>query len=189
MTKSGKHCGKRRNCSFWAIFSFVTMFSKSCLLQRHQKASIWGKGLNTFDLLLAISSLSAFLDLYNKVSRPARKPTLWTLRKVLTRIRFSVSGITTLYIYLPKTECVGRISLRRLIWSIHNADAIMLVFSQDGTNPFSHVTNIQQTSVETFWQYGKLYKLKYYCWLRLKTLWQKEKLSAPDVTQRMGLHF
>ena len=40
MTWSGKHCGKRRNCSFWAIFSFVTMFSKSC-----QKASIWGKWL------------------------------------------------------------------------------------------------------------------------------------------------
>ena len=26
MTKTGKHCGKRRNCSFWAISSFVTMF-------------------------------------------------------------------------------------------------------------------------------------------------------------------
>ena len=45
MTKSGKHCGKRRNCSFWAISSFVTMFSKSRLLQRRQKASIRGKGL------------------------------------------------------------------------------------------------------------------------------------------------
>ena len=29
-----------------AIPSFVTMFSKSCLLQSRQKASIWGKGLN-----------------------------------------------------------------------------------------------------------------------------------------------
>ena len=32
---------------------------------------------------------------------------------------FSVSGITTLYTYPPKAECVGRISLRgqrRLIW-------------------------------------------------------------------------
>ena len=45
VTKSGKHCGKRRNCLFWAIYSFVTMFSKSRLLQRCQKASIWGKGL------------------------------------------------------------------------------------------------------------------------------------------------
>ena len=34
MTKSGKHCGKRKNCTFCAISSFVTMFSKSCLLQR-----------------------------------------------------------------------------------------------------------------------------------------------------------
>ena len=48
MSKTGKHCGKRRNCTFCAISSFVTMFSKSCLLQRRQKASIWGKGLNNF---------------------------------------------------------------------------------------------------------------------------------------------
>ena len=47
MTKSGKHCVKRRNCMFCAISSFVTMFSKSCLLQRRPKASIWGKGLNS----------------------------------------------------------------------------------------------------------------------------------------------
>ena len=45
MTKSGKHCGKRRNCTFCAISSFVTMFSISRLLQRHPKAFIWGKGL------------------------------------------------------------------------------------------------------------------------------------------------
>ena len=39
MRKSGKHCVKRRNCTFCAISSFVTMFSKSRLLQRRQKAS------------------------------------------------------------------------------------------------------------------------------------------------------
>ena len=31
----------------WAISSFVAMFSKSCLLQRRQKASIWRKGLTS----------------------------------------------------------------------------------------------------------------------------------------------
>ena len=31
-----------------AISSFITMFSKSRLLQRRQKASIWGKGLNIY---------------------------------------------------------------------------------------------------------------------------------------------
>ena len=46
MTKSGKHCGKRRNCTFCAISSFVTMFSKGRLLHRRQKVSIWGKGLS-----------------------------------------------------------------------------------------------------------------------------------------------
>ena len=39
MTKSGKHCDKRRKSSFRAISSFVTIFSKSCLLQRRQKVS------------------------------------------------------------------------------------------------------------------------------------------------------
>ena len=47
MTKSRKHCVKRRNYSFWAISSFVTIFSKSRPLQRRQKASIWGKGLKS----------------------------------------------------------------------------------------------------------------------------------------------
>ena len=28
MTKSGKHCSKMGNCLFWAVSSFVTMFSK-----------------------------------------------------------------------------------------------------------------------------------------------------------------
>ena len=45
MTYSGKHCGKRRNCLFWAISSFVTMFLRRCLLQRRQKSFVWGKGL------------------------------------------------------------------------------------------------------------------------------------------------
>ena len=34
-----KHGDKRRNCLVRSISSFVAMFSKSCLLQRHQKAS------------------------------------------------------------------------------------------------------------------------------------------------------
>ena len=33
------------------FFSFVTMFSKSCLLQRRQRASIWGKGLKHSNIL------------------------------------------------------------------------------------------------------------------------------------------
>ena len=39
-------------CTFCTISSFVTMFSKSCLLQRRQKASIWGKGLKSGKLVL-----------------------------------------------------------------------------------------------------------------------------------------
>ena len=63
------------------------------------------------------------------MSRPARKPTLWSLRKVSTRVSlsmthfascgFSVSGIINIYLYPPVAECVGPVSLlglRRLIW-------------------------------------------------------------------------
>ena len=38
--KSGKHCGKRRNCTFCAISSFVTMFSKAVCCRGVRK----GKG-------------------------------------------------------------------------------------------------------------------------------------------------
>ena len=68
MTKSWKHCGKRRNCSSWAISSFVTMFSKSCLLQRRQKASIWGKGCLCFIRIVPsfhVSSHTSILMIYN----------------------------------------------------------------------------------------------------------------------------
>ena len=37
---------QNEKCSFWTISSFVDMFWIRCLLQRRQKASIWGKGLN-----------------------------------------------------------------------------------------------------------------------------------------------
>ena len=39
-----KHWGKRRNFSFLVILSFCHNVCKSCLLQRHQKASVSWKG-------------------------------------------------------------------------------------------------------------------------------------------------
>ena len=47
METSWKHFGKWRNCSFWAISPFANMFSKSRLLQRRQKVSIWAKRVST----------------------------------------------------------------------------------------------------------------------------------------------
>ena len=61
MTKSGKHGGKGRNCTCCAISSFGTMFSKRCLLQRRQKASIWGKGLNVWYTQRSYCKLLLFL--------------------------------------------------------------------------------------------------------------------------------
>ena len=62
MTKRGKHSGKRRNFSFWVISSFATMFSKSHVLQRRQKASIWGKVLTNLNMSLFI------LDLHSTIA-------------------------------------------------------------------------------------------------------------------------
>ena len=52
MTKSGKHCGKRRNCLFLAISSFVTVFkrlsaadaSESIYMRKRVKVSSLGAG-------------------------------------------------------------------------------------------------------------------------------------------------
>ena len=46
-----KYCGKRRNCSCWAISTFVTMFSK-----RRRKASAFRKELNWYNLEVATST-------------------------------------------------------------------------------------------------------------------------------------
>ena len=46
------------------IERFVTMFSKSCLLQRHQKVPIWGKGLNTC-LTLIVKFI--FVSIYHRI--------------------------------------------------------------------------------------------------------------------------
>ena len=42
--KGRKHCGKRRNCSLWAISPFSTLFSKD-LLQAHKNQGLFGKGI------------------------------------------------------------------------------------------------------------------------------------------------
>ena len=79
MTKSGKHCGKRRNCSFWAISYFVTMFSKSCLLQKRQKTSIWGKGLIYFHINL-ICSRRLWIT-FKQIYRTYLQIELWLLNR------------------------------------------------------------------------------------------------------------
>ena len=127
-----------------------------------------------------------------------RKSTLWNLRKVSTRISLSMPHRPTriytfrlLWIFCfrnhysihlsPKTECVGRISLRgqrRLIWSIYYADVyrhscILGQFRkkcvgtciqwQKGATPLPLTLSKQQESkLETSWQkYGKFLKLEY----------------------------
>ena len=47
--KQWKSLWQKQKLHIFVISSFVTMFSKSCLLQRLQKASIWGKGLTLFN--------------------------------------------------------------------------------------------------------------------------------------------
>ena len=42
---SRKHCGKRRNCSLWAIYPFPSVF-KRLVSQGRQKVALCGNGLN-----------------------------------------------------------------------------------------------------------------------------------------------
>ena len=59
MTKSRKHCGKRRNCLFWAISSFVTMFPKS----RGVRKRLYEKGLRIrkyYDMSSSLNMLKMY---------------------------------------------------------------------------------------------------------------------------------
>ena len=94
MTKSGKHCGKRRNYSFCAISSFVTMFSKSHLLQRRQKASIWGIGISW-----------SIIDTYDTIRKPSNYIyiSMRIFTSLVSRGSFSdENGLPLLYdLYVP----------------------------------------------------------------------------------------
>ena len=43
-----KHCGKRRNCSLWAISPFPTVFFKSFILQTRKNQGLCGYGLRVY---------------------------------------------------------------------------------------------------------------------------------------------
>ena len=113
--------------------------------------------------------VATYLFFYN-MSRAARKPTLWTLRKVSIQIclnmprrltppvDFSVSGILTLYLYPSQTECVGPdqsarkaqadlgryITQRPYCW-FSRGTAQLYSF-----NSFPHTSHLQQTLAKLF---------------------------------------
>ena len=146
---SWTRCGKRRNCLSWAISHSATMFTKVvCWICVKIHLQV-GKGKRTE----GIASLS----------RSARKPTLWPLCNVSTRISLSMPRRLTridtfrlLWIfcsrnhyYIPLspwdgmcwsgsvcTDCEG------WSWSIHYAYAIMLVFSGRLIFPDANVQTI-----------------------------------------------
>ena len=78
MTKSGKHCGKRRNCSFWAISTFVTVFKKPSAAEASE--SVYMR-----ERVNPCPHTDAFWHL---CSRQLYK-TLWQKEKLLTTSNFS----------------------------------------------------------------------------------------------------
>ena len=101
------------------------------------------------------------------MSRPARKPTLWTLRKVSTRISLNMPRRLTradtfclLWIFCFRNHysiplsprngmCRPGLACAYCIVSIHFADTIMLVFSRNGSKKiilFNIVYNIAHLS-------------------------------------------
>ena len=59
MTKSGKHCGKRRNCTFCAISSFVTMFSESVYMRERVNQESFLVAVCTYAILSELRANNA----------------------------------------------------------------------------------------------------------------------------------
>ena len=84
--------------------------------------------------------LNIYIYIYIYISRPARKPPLWTRRKVSTRISFVwIFCFSNRYtapvspwdgMYRPGSVCADCAGWSR---SIHDAEAILLVFSREGS--------------------------------------------------------
>ena len=63
--KNWKHCGKRRNCAFWAISTFVAMFSKVICCRCVRKRLYVGKGLTVSKLQTYFNAFEADNFLHN----------------------------------------------------------------------------------------------------------------------------
>ena len=151
MTKSGKHCGKRINCSFWTISSFVTMFSKSRLLQRRQKASIWGKGLtHTTNLQQKL-----WKTLFKwKNNHWIKLKTLWQKEKLLILNNFSFCHYIFMRSLLQRRQHMSTVKL--VLWDNSGE-------SQDLAAEHRLLLNTSQVKKEML--FGKIFK-----WL-LNTIW------------------
>ena len=137
MTKSGKHCGKRRNCTFCAISSFVTMFSKRRLLQRRQKAFICGYGLNT---LMQLSF--SFFYLYGVLHHFNPFPHTTILQQTTLNIFCQMDNLW-LKVENIVTKVENARSVQFLLLSLCFQNAVCF-------NPFPHTTILQQTTSNVF---------------------------------------
>ena len=63
---SWKHCGKRRNCSFWAISSFVTIFSKVVCCRCVRKRLYEGKNLQGVNTIWVCAWGNMQVDIYEQ---------------------------------------------------------------------------------------------------------------------------
>ena len=164
MTKSGKHCGKRRNCLSWAISSFVTMFSKSCLLQGRQKVSIWRKGLiieRSVENIVAIAFACG--KGFFSHSYKFHYFIFWLKQTKITSKR-TISDADYDWFSHRKSVVMLTISISMKIFSVFcfvfftnsNFHQSNLMSSCLGSfpcfNPFPHSTNLQQTTLKNCWK-------------------------------------
>ena len=93
LKENWKQCGKRRNCSFWAILPFVTMFSHVVCCRGFRKRLYVGKCKQKMVFSVEFQILSVFLHgvWARRCSSPLpRSPSnldwvSWTLSKILIR--------------------------------------------------------------------------------------------------------
>ena len=140
---------REENRSFWAISSFVTMFSKSRLLQRRQKASIWGKGLKQYFSYISWHVLDKLTNLLEKPD------------KSVMCLSWQAASDAKLYTqhWVPEREATT-IIYKSLWYDQNDADLSSYLFIlhpleyKFSAKLFSqwHTTILQQTTLKTYWQ-------------------------------------
>ena len=177
MTKSGKHCGKRRNCSFWAISTFVTMFLKSRLLQRCQKVSIWGKGLISWKhcgkIWLELIEISKNILILGFVYG------CWTYMDHFSVVRLSVCHTFTLWHISGAYLGVNRV-YTKVRWGRGSH-----IFRREN---FDNISYIKYGELKLpFWSYWKHYKLATFTGRFFLHIWTKTMLTI--VSLQFFKHF
>ena len=121
LQKVRKHCGNRRNCSLWAIYSFPTVFSKDLSTYcRHVKnQGLLGKGLNDMTCLDVIRFKSLQYKRRFCILPPASKSGSIHLKVDITPEKHEGYSYPKMPLYMYESYPCNRMYCRAF-WDINN---------------------------------------------------------------------